>query len=51
MTSGDMVINNGTAIAKNMPHYICQKCGEEFYTSKQMHELDRKIREKMKIPA
>ncbi len=48
LKSKDLKIKNAKITLTNTHHYKCSKCGEEFSTSEQMHELDRKLKMEMK---
>jgi len=41
----DLKLLKGKVIIKNSPYYKCQRCGENFSTSKQMYQLSDKIQE------
>jgi len=42
----DTKLFGGQIILKNEDYYKCDKCGEEFATSKQVKESEKKLREK-----
>lgn len=46
LKSEDLELDNGKIVVKGSPYYRCAKCGEEFATSEQMHELSERINSK-----
>ncbi|MFH1225191.1 MAG: YgiT-type zinc finger protein [Candidatus Diapherotrites archaeon] len=43
LKSENLELDNGKIVVKGSPYYRCVKCGEEFATSEQMHELSERI--------
>ncbi|MFH0905944.1 MAG: AbrB/MazE/SpoVT family DNA-binding domain-containing protein [archaeon] len=39
----EISLDNGRIIIKDAPYYKCKSCGDEFVTSEQMYDLDKRI--------
>lgn len=42
----DLSLDNGKILVRGSGYYKCKKCGEEFSTSEQMHELSSRLNSK-----
>lgn len=47
----DIHLKNSEIVLKHSGFYKCRKCKEEFATSEQMYEVDRKLKAQMKLTA